>query len=96
MLYPNALYECAKALNGGADFVYSDEIVLSADLKKLGGYHFKPDFASTTGIIARLRKMNGAAASGRVFCGMITSTQDFNSFRISFYLCRETYFSDDW
>ena len=29
---------------------------------------------STTGIIARLRKMNGAAASGRVFCGMITST----------------------
>ena len=45
LLYPNALYECAKALNGGADFVYSDEIVLSADLKKLGGYHFKPDFA---------------------------------------------------
>ncbi len=29
----------------GADFVYSDEIVLSADLKELGGYHFKPDFA---------------------------------------------------
>ena len=29
----------------GADFVYSDEIVLSADLKQLGGYHFKPDFA---------------------------------------------------
>ena len=26
-------------------FVYSDEIVLSADLKELGGYHFKPDFA---------------------------------------------------
>lgn len=45
LLYPNALYECAKALNDGADFVYSDEIVLSADLKKLGGYHFKPDFA---------------------------------------------------
>ncbi|WP_294450278.1 glycosyltransferase family 2 protein [uncultured Gemmiger sp.] len=45
LLYPNALYECAKALNEGADFVYSDEIVLSADLKKLGGYHFKPDFA---------------------------------------------------
>ena len=45
LLYPNALYECAKALNAGADFVYSDEIVLSADLKQLGGYHFKPDFA---------------------------------------------------
>ena len=25
--------------------MYSDEIVLSADLKQLGGYHFKPDFA---------------------------------------------------
>ena len=45
LLYPNALYECARALNAGADFVYSDEIVLSADLKQLGGYHFKPDFA---------------------------------------------------
>ena len=45
LLYPNALYECAKALNAGADFVYSDEIVLSANLKQLGGYHFKPDFA---------------------------------------------------
>lgn len=45
VLYPNALYACAQALNAGADFVYSDEIVLSADLKKLGGYHFKPDFA---------------------------------------------------
>ena len=27
------------------ELVYSDEIVLSADLKQLGGYHFKPDFA---------------------------------------------------
>ena len=45
LLYPNALYECARALNAGADFVYSDEIVLSANLKQLGGYHFKPDFA---------------------------------------------------
>ena len=45
LLYPNALYECARALNAGADFVYSDEIVLSANLRQLGGYHFKPDFA---------------------------------------------------
>lgn len=45
VLYPNALYECAVHLCKGADFVYTDEIVLSADLKKLGGYHFKPDFA---------------------------------------------------
>ncbi len=46
VLYPNALYECVQALNAtGADLVYSDEIVLSEDLKRLGGYHFKPDFA---------------------------------------------------
>lgn len=46
LLYPNALFEVAQTVqNTGADFVYSDEIVLSADLKQLGGYHFKPDFA---------------------------------------------------
>ena len=45
VLYPNALYECAEALRGGAQLVYSDEIVLSENLKQLGGYHFKPDFA---------------------------------------------------
>ncbi|MGN0974781.1 MAG: glycosyltransferase family 2 protein [Gemmiger sp.] len=45
LLYPNALYECAVQIARGADFIYSDEIVLSADLRKLGGYHFKPDFA---------------------------------------------------
>ena len=45
VLYPNALFACVQAIqNTGADFVYSDEIVLSADLKQLGGYHFKPDF----------------------------------------------------
>ena len=46
VLYPNALFEVVQTIqNAGADFVYSDEIVLSADLKELGGYHFKPDFA---------------------------------------------------
>ena len=46
VLYPNALFACVQNIqNTGADFVYSDEIVLSADLKQLGGYHFKPDFA---------------------------------------------------
>ena len=46
VLYPNALFEVVQTIqNSGADFVYSDEIVLSADLKELGGYHFKPDFA---------------------------------------------------
>ena len=46
VLYRNALFECVQTIQKtGADFVYSDEIVLSEDLKKLGGYHFKPDFA---------------------------------------------------
>lgn len=46
VLYPNALFEVVQTIqNTSADFVYSDEIVLSADLKQLGGYHFKPDFA---------------------------------------------------
>lgn len=45
LLYPNALYECVQAIRQGAELVYSDEIVLSADLRHLGGYHFKPDFA---------------------------------------------------
>ena len=44
VLYRNALYEVAKAAAEDADFVYSDEIVLSADLKHLVDYHFKPDF----------------------------------------------------
>lgn len=45
VLQPNALYEMVKAVNEtGADFLYSDEVVLSADLKKLLQYHFKPDF----------------------------------------------------
>lgn len=44
VLYKNALFEVAKAAAAGADFVYSDEIVLSADLKRLVDYHFKPDF----------------------------------------------------
>jgi len=46
LLYPNALYEFVEEIRRtNADFLYSDEIVLSADLKELGGYHFKPDYA---------------------------------------------------
>lgn len=46
LLYPNALYEMAQAIQAtGAQLLYSDEIVLSADLKRLGGYHFKPGYA---------------------------------------------------
>ncbi len=45
-LSKNALYELAKAINEtGADFLYSDEVVLSSDMKKLKSYHFKPDFS---------------------------------------------------
>lgn len=46
LLYPNALFEAVSTVQRtGADFVYSDEIVLSSDLKTLRGYHFKPDFS---------------------------------------------------
>ncbi|MEG1476737.1 MAG: glycosyltransferase family 2 protein [Oscillospiraceae bacterium] len=49
VLSANALFEVVKAINEtGADFIYSDEIVLSGDLKKLGEYHFKPDFSPDT------------------------------------------------
>ena len=46
VIYPNALYDVVRAIQStGADFVYSDEIVLSDNFKQLGGYHFKPDFS---------------------------------------------------
>ncbi len=46
VLYKNALYENVKAINeNGADLIYSDEIVLSGDLKKLSQFHFKIDYA---------------------------------------------------
>ena len=46
VLYPNALYEVVQCMQKtGADFVYTDEIVLSGSLKELGGYHFKPDYS---------------------------------------------------
>ncbi|MBA1419392.1 MAG: glycosyltransferase [Epsilonproteobacteria bacterium] len=43
-LTPDALYEVVKAINNGAEFIYSDEDKLEMD----GSYsdpHFKPDFA---------------------------------------------------
>lgn len=46
VLYPNALYELlGLAKQRDAEMAYSDEIVLSDDLKELRGYHFKPDYA---------------------------------------------------
>lgn len=45
----NALYEMAAAIaQTGAEMLYSDEIVLGADLKTLREYHFKPDFSPDT------------------------------------------------
>ncbi len=45
-LAPCALYELAKAINEkDADFIYSDEAVLSDDMKKLVNFHFKPDYS---------------------------------------------------
>ncbi len=46
LLYKNALYEIVKAYNEtGAELIYSDEIILSADLKRLSEFHFKPDYS---------------------------------------------------
>lgn len=46
VLQPNALYEVVKVIHEQqADFIYSDEIVLSENLKELVQYHFKPDFS---------------------------------------------------
>ena len=46
LLYPNALYEMEALLRRtGAEMAYSDEIVLSDDLRALRGYHFKPGYA---------------------------------------------------
>ncbi len=49
LLRPNALFEVTNAiLLQDADFVYSDEIVLSEDLKHLKSFHFKPGFSPDT------------------------------------------------
>ncbi|MEG1862113.1 MAG: glycosyltransferase [Oscillospiraceae bacterium] len=46
VILPNALFENVKMINQrGADVLYSDEITLSGDLKKLIQFHFKVDYA---------------------------------------------------
>ncbi len=46
VILPNALYENVKAINEHhADVLYSDEITLNGDLKKVIQYHFKGDYA---------------------------------------------------
>lgn len=66
VLTPNALYEAVKAVNEqGADFVYSDEIVLDSTLKKLGEYHFKPDFSPDTLRGLQLHHASGPYSAAR-------------------------------
>ena len=43
-LTPNALYEVVKAINNGAEFIYSDEDKIEMD-DTFSDPHFKPDFA---------------------------------------------------
>lgn len=46
LLYRNALYEVAeRILAAGAELVYTDETVLTENLKQLIAYHFKPDYS---------------------------------------------------
>lgn len=49
VLQANALYEVVSAANAtGAQLIYSDEAVLTDDLKHLMEYHFKGDYAPDT------------------------------------------------
>ena len=49
LLRQSALFEATVAINSkGADFIYSDEIILSEDLKKLKSFQFKPDYSPDT------------------------------------------------
>ena len=48
-LQKNAMFEICKTINeSNADFIYSDEIVLNHNMKKLVMFHFKPDFSPDT------------------------------------------------
>ena len=44
LIAPQALYRAAEAAASGADFIYTDEDKVTADLKKHLQPHFKPDF----------------------------------------------------
>ena len=44
-LAPNALYECRRAINRGADVIYSNEVTVDDSLSKPRIIHFKPDFS---------------------------------------------------
>ena len=45
VLWPNALFKIVQAINdSGADFLYTDEAVMSNDLKHIRNAHLKPEF----------------------------------------------------
>lgn len=46
VLHPCALYECVKAINEGADFVYTDEAKFVGALKWIDVPYYKPDFSA--------------------------------------------------
>ena len=45
LLHPSALFECAKAVQDGADFIYSDDMTFEGELSHVLRIHFKPDFS---------------------------------------------------
>ncbi len=48
LLHPSALFEMAKAIEDGADFVYTDEVTFVGKPSNITIYNFKPDFSPDT------------------------------------------------
>ncbi|MBR6502985.1 MAG: glycosyltransferase family 2 protein [Clostridia bacterium] len=48
LLHPSALFEMAKAIDDGADFVYTDEVTFVGKTRNITIYNFKPDYSPDT------------------------------------------------
>lgn len=48
LLHPSALFEMAKAIEDGADFVYTDEVTFVGRTGNITIYNFKPNFSPDT------------------------------------------------
>ena len=48
LLHPSALFEMAKAIDNGADFVYTDEVTFVSRTSNITIYNFKPDYSPDT------------------------------------------------
>ncbi len=48
LLHPSALFEMAKAIDEGADFVYTDEVTFVGRTSNITIYNFKPDYSPDT------------------------------------------------